>query len=1058
MATPPEASPGGNTGATGTGDSGRQQGQRQGQQRRNRQRGGNRGRFNRDGIDSGSRPQAKKFVGKETELGDEFVYQHTSGRDASDQYARTTEEIVRYSSSKYKNGGDVERSLADGTKLTIPLPAAPVGTGEPPVISDTEMVTWKMRMQMALHRVATLDSNLESVYALIRGQCSKPIIEKIEAQHDYAVVHNNRNPIGLLRLIQGVMFNYNSKQYRAASIIRIIKPQIVTQSRYMSDSEYLEKFRTQLDVLKSAGGDICRHPGMITDELITLGVTAENATRQQLATCTTNARERFEGALFLLKSNEQRYGRLVQELANDYNKGRDDYPKSLTAAYELMLHDVRDQDSKPQPHGNDGLTFGTVAQGVPGTDTQPNPRPDITCNRCGKCGHFANKCAETQHVNGTTLVCAPVTPDPSEDEEPLKPDVAMTLLGQTGEIEGFQFFNHGECTAGKIDDGRLHSQHQKATGKAVPRSWILLDNQSTVDVFFDKTLLENLREAPNTCKISCNAGVVTTKLIGDLPGYPSPVWYHPEGIANILSLHRVGEHCRVQYDNKSHGACFRVTKPDGTTREFRPSTSGLHYCDTAAEGTTFINTVSKNKDKYTERAYTQAVLARRIQNIIGRPSMRDFVKIVEGGMLRNCPITRADILAAEDIFGPNLGSLKGKTVRTKHDHVPSLVADVPYHIIKAHKDVILCFDIMFVNKIPFMITVSINIRFGTTERLTTRQADQAGKALVNVIKLYRQRGFRVQECRGDGEFEPLRAILADAGSQLNIAAEDEHVPQVERYIRTLKERTRATYNTLPFKRIPGMMVVEMVHASNFWLNMFPARDGVSAVQSPRRILTGQGSDYAVHCRLQFGEYVQVHESHDNTMESRTTGAIALRPTGNLQGGMYFMSLSTGKRLNRYNWTCLPMPAEVIDRVHALARRNPAGGAVEFGWRDGTEIDDHLDDVDDLHDENYTPGDGDTTDDDTVGSSEGEDDDSIGGSAGDAASDHDHAAEDSHDDASHDGDDTGGGLPMATMRTSTPTRRRARPHARGRCRRRRRVWAHAPSHPGRWLRLRRRLRR
>ena len=30
--------------------------------------------------------------------------------------------------------------------------------------------------------------------------------------------------------------------------------------------------------------------------------------------------------------------------------------------------------------------------------------------------------------------------------------------------------------------------------------------------------------------------------------------------------------------------------------------------------------------------------------------------------LKHCPITKGDIMAADDIFGPNLGSLTGKTV------------------------------------------------------------------------------------------------------------------------------------------------------------------------------------------------------------------------------------------------------------------------------------------------------------------------------------------------------------------------------------------------------------
>jgi hypothetical protein len=462
--------------------------------------------------------------------------------------------------------------------------------------------------------------------------------------------------------------------------------------------------------------------------------------------------------------------------------------------------------------------------------------------------------------------------------------------------------------------------------------------------------------------------VVGTNLIGDLPGYPTPVWYHPKGIANILSLKRVSQHCRVQYDSEENAASFHVTKPDGTVLDFKPSISGLHYCDSRVYGTSLINTVAEKKSQYTRRACKKAMLARRIQNVIGRPSTRDFIKIVKGGMLRNCPVSRSDVMTAEDIFRPNLGSLKGKTVRSKNAHVPSLVADVPYHIIKLHKDVTLCFDIMFVNKIAFLTTVSRNLRFGTTERLPSRHAGVVGKALVNVISLYRKRGFRIRECHGDGEFESLRATLADAQSSLNVTAEDEHVPEIERYIRTIKERTRCVYNIVPFKRMPGLMIVELVHSSNFWLNMFPANDGVSAVQSPRRILTGQTGDYALHCQLEFGEYAQVHESQDNSMLTRTTGAIALRPTGNIQGGYYFMSLTSGKRLTRYAWTPLPMPGEVIERVHVLSQRNPAGSDIVFGWRNGQAIDDELGDSDDLHDEDYIPGQDDSysdTDDDST---------------------------------------------------------------------------------------------
>ena len=39
----------------------------------------------------------------------------------------------------------------------------------------------------------------------------------------------------------------------------------------------------------------------------------------------------------------------------------------------------------------------------------------------------------------------------------------------------------------------------------------------------------------------------------------------------------------------------------------------------------------------------------------------------------------------------------------------------------------------------------------------------------------------------DGQFEPLLGDLAEMGLQLNTVSNDEHVPEIERQIRTLKE-------------------------------------------------------------------------------------------------------------------------------------------------------------------------------------------------------------------------------------------------------------------------------
>jgi hypothetical protein len=83
----------------------------------------------------------------------------------------------------------------------------------------------------------------------------------------------------------------------------------------------------------------------------------------------------------------------------------------------------------------------------------------------------------------------------------------------------------------------------------------------------------------------------------------------------------------------------------------------------ARNGNLFVETVAGNRSSYSDASYSRACLARQLQITMGRPSTRDFIRMAENRLLPNCPITKADIQAAEHILGPDIGSLKGKTVR-----------------------------------------------------------------------------------------------------------------------------------------------------------------------------------------------------------------------------------------------------------------------------------------------------------------------------------------------------------------------------------------------------------
>jgi hypothetical protein len=84
----------------------------------------------------------------------------------------------------------------------------------------------------------------------------------------------------------------------------------------------------------------------------------------------------------------------------------------------------------------------------------------------------------------------------------------------------------------------------------------------------------------------------------------------------------------------------------------------------------------------------------------------------------------------------------------------------------------------------------------------------------------------------------------------------------------------------------------------------------------------------------------------NTMDERTQPAICLGPTAKFQGSYKFMSLRTGKRITRKQFTELPMPDSFVKRVEAMALREKQNKTITFSDRSGNIISDVSDNPDD----------------------------------------------------------------------------------------------------------------
>lgn len=213
------------------------------------------------------------------------------------------------------------------------------------------------------------------------------------------------------------------------------------------------------------------------------------------------------------------------------------------------------------------------------------------------------------------------------------------------------------------------------------------------------------------------------------------------------------------------------------------------------------------------------------------------------------------------IFGPNVATLKGKTVKGKAHHMPSYTPiSIPAPILDHHKEVTLCIDFFFVQKIPFFHTILQKLKFCTVTFVLNQSKATMIKETNIVLQIYHACGFCVNIIHTDMEFDCMKKSIFLV--LMDIMPKDAHVPKVECSIHTIKERVHANLHNLPFCQLPRLMTTKLVKQAIIMLYKYPILDGVLTTLSPLGIMTGLLNPDYHHMTLNFGAYVQVFEDND----------------------------------------------------------------------------------------------------------------------------------------------------------------------------------------------------
>ena len=425
--------------------------------------------------------ESHSFKGTYEEMdGHVFQCQHeTSNRN---QFDKTIDALGKYAANNFSNARDIKSMLVDLMEIHFQEPIDP-----PFSATRTRIKIWEKEVNEYMARIRDYSENKWALFAVVLGQCSEAMRAKLQVHEDYKNWERVHDVVNLLREIKGVSELFDSRAYFLEAFVNVKKQFFFAQQEAEeSNADYFARFRKVCSIAKHYGADLSEDECLIKHELLLAGEI--NSLREDTSSLIYDrvamkkaADARLKAYVFIVGADKKRYKNLHKGLTGSLIMGRNDYPKTVADAYDMLIKSESDGSKheqppkKPQPKTQDAgdqQNKGEHSEGVSLLQTSGNTElekdnsvpiqddPPIASSERGSTADIPDP--PTEEPSSIALVQQVAENDDSDDN-----DLVEFLLTQS----------HVSLT-------------QPKTKSMINKNWILLDSESTCHIFNNIRLLK----------------------------------------------------------------------------------------------------------------------------------------------------------------------------------------------------------------------------------------------------------------------------------------------------------------------------------------------------------------------------------------------------------------------------------------------------------------------------------------------------------------------------------------------------------------------------------------